>query len=87
MRGEDGIRLFGLRDRALLTKGGALNGILALLLFIGVLALLVAHVFHLGNVRVDKTALILIGVLLFIPLLDVVRKIKIGNFFEAEISA
>ena len=78
--------MFGINIRTLPFKVGFSRWILTLILMIGVLALLVAYVFRLGNVRIDETTLILIGVLLLIPQLDLVRRIKIGNFFEAEIT-
>jgi hypothetical protein len=49
------------------------------------LFLLGAHVFKWGVVRVDTTALWLVGLLVATPLLEVIRKIKVGDF-EAEIA-
>jgi len=44
------------------------------------------YVFRLGNIRVYSTALILIGIFIAIPYIGLIRKLKIGDFFEAEIS-
>jgi hypothetical protein len=46
--------------------------------------LLVAHVLKWSVVQVDSITLALVGMLLIIPLVDLVRKIKLGEF-EAEI--
>lgn len=46
--------------------------------------LLVSHVLMWSVIRVDSVTLALIGLLFAIPLLDLVRKIKVGDF-EAEI--
>lgn len=46
--------------------------------------LLGVHVFKLDTLRVDGIMLALLGLLLVIPLADVIRKIKLGEF-EAEI--
>lgn len=47
-------------------------------------ALLGAHLFKWEAVRVDGTALALLGMLIVIPIVDLVRKVKLGDF-EAEI--
>ena len=49
-------------------------------------ALLVTHVLGLGSLKVDSTTLVLLGLFLLVPYLDVIRKIKIGDF-EAEIES
>jgi hypothetical protein len=47
-------------------------------------ALLVSHVFKCGAVRVDGVTLALLGILLITPLVDLIRRVKWGDF-EAEI--
>ena len=47
--------------------------------------LLVAHALKWASIRVDSVTLALLGLLLAIPLLDYVRKIRIGEF-EAELA-
>ncbi len=54
------------------------------LLIIVVVLLLGAHVMKWDVVRVDGVALTLLGLLLVIPLADLIRKVKLGEF-EAEI--
>ena len=54
------------------------------LLIIVVILLLGAHVMKWDVVRVDGVALTLLGLLLVIPLADLIRKVKLGEF-EAEI--
>ena len=51
---------------------------------LGTALLLVAHVIKWERVRVDGVALALLGFLLVIPLAELIRKIKLGEF-EAEI--
>jgi hypothetical protein len=46
--------------------------------------LLVSHIFQWSVIRVDSITLALVGFLLLIPLVDLIRKIKFGEF-EAEI--
>lgn len=49
------------------------------------LALLVAHISKWDKLQVDTIALALLGLILIVPLMDFVRKIRIGEF-EAEIA-
>ncbi|HEU4386564.1 MAG TPA: hypothetical protein VFV34_02120 [Blastocatellia bacterium] len=51
---------------------------------LGAALLLVAHVIKWDRIRVDGVALALLGFLLVIPLVELIRKIKLGEF-EAEI--
>lgn len=46
--------------------------------------LLVSHILKWDAIQVDSTTLALVGLLLLIPLADLIRKIKLGEF-EAEI--
>jgi hypothetical protein len=54
------------------------------IVMIAAASLLCAHVLKWDRVRVDGVALALLGLLLVIPLADLIRKIKVGEF-EAEI--
>ena len=48
--------------------------------------LLVSHIFKWSAIQVDSITLALVGLLLVIPLVDLIRKIKLGEF-EAEIGS
>jgi hypothetical protein len=49
------------------------------------LILLVGHTVRWSVVLVDATSIMLLGVLLVLPLAEFIRRIKIGQYFEAEI--
>jgi hypothetical protein len=59
--------------------------ILPWIIMTGAAVLLVAHVARWASLQVDATTLALLGLLLVIPLLEFVRKIRLGEF-EAEIA-
>ena len=59
--------------------------ILPCIIMTGAAALLVAHIARWARLQVDATTLALLGLLLVIPLLEFVRKIRLGEF-EAEIA-
>jgi len=58
--------------------------IIQVLLMVITAFLLISHVFRWSAIQVDSVTLALVGLLLVIPLVDLIRKIKLGDF-EAEI--
>lgn len=54
-------------------------------MFVIALALLVAHSFAIVQIIVDNTSLALIAVILVSPFISSLKKVKVGDLFEAEI--
>lgn len=50
------------------------------------LALLIAHTFQWSRIQVDAVTILLLAVIALIPIIELIRKIKIGEF-EAEIAS
>jgi len=63
---------------------GKIGKIIQWIIMILVLTLLIAHVLKWDKIQVDGTTLALVGILLVIPLIEFIRRIRIGEF-EAEI--
>lgn len=56
-----------------------------IIVFAIALALLVAHSFAIAQIKVDNTSLALIAVILISPFMSSLKKVKVGDLFEAEI--
>jgi len=63
-----------------------LKNIIATLVLVIALFFLIAHTLNWTNVTIDTTSLLLLILILLIPFVDLIRKIKYGDF-EAEISS
>lgn len=64
------------------SKGASWSQVLVMILTV---VLLVGHAAKFEALRVDATTLTLVCLLVVIPLAELIRKVKVGDFFEAEI--
>lgn len=58
----------------------------ATILFALIFIILLFHLLNIGNLNVDNSSIILIIFLIILPFIPNIRKFKLGNLFEAELS-